>query len=262
MTRRERLEARLAKREEWAAKAAARSDARFGAATALADQIPLGQPILVGHHSERHARRDAERIRNNMTKGVEEAKLADHHTSCAVGIEWALERSVFSDDADAVEKLEARIAENEAARDKMKLVNKLWKKGDAAGLAAIGVDFEKLAARLAEAGPYWGDKPHLPYEMTNLGASIRRDRERIEEIKVRQTRTAAAEAAPTGVTIEGTDYVRVTFAEKPDRAVLDALRAAQFRWSGGSWMGYRSKLPEAVAAMITASNSLDKGTGE
>jgi hypothetical protein len=30
----------------------------------------LGQPILVGHHSERHARRDAERIENGMRKAV------------------------------------------------------------------------------------------------------------------------------------------------------------------------------------------------
>ena len=28
----------------------------------IADGIPFGQPILVGHHSERHARKDAERI--------------------------------------------------------------------------------------------------------------------------------------------------------------------------------------------------------
>ena len=32
--------------------------------------IPLGQPILVGHHSERHARRDAERIERGMEKAV------------------------------------------------------------------------------------------------------------------------------------------------------------------------------------------------
>src|SRR5690348_14788034 len=48
---------------------AAYSDARQAdaeqaraAVSAIADQIPLGQPILVGHHSEARARRDAERI--------------------------------------------------------------------------------------------------------------------------------------------------------------------------------------------------------
>lgn len=60
MTRRERLEAKLAKREEWASKAQGKADARFESTRKLADSILLGQPILVGHHSEGHARRDAE----------------------------------------------------------------------------------------------------------------------------------------------------------------------------------------------------------
>ena len=63
-----------------------------------------------------------------------------------------------------------------------------------------------------------------------------------------ERKTAAAEAAPSGVVIEGTgEWVRVTFAEKPAREVLDALRATGFRWDGGSWVGERSKLPEAIA---------------
>lgn len=43
--------------------------ARKGVA-AIADGIPLGQPILVGHHSERYARKDAERIENGMRRAV------------------------------------------------------------------------------------------------------------------------------------------------------------------------------------------------
>lgn len=264
MTRRERLERKLEKRLEWASKAEARSERRFNAAHSLADAIPLGQPILVGHHSERHARRDADRIHSNMSKGCAETDLAKHHESCAAGLERALETSVFSDDSDAVEKLEARIKEREAERDRMKLVNKLYKKGDAAGLAAIGLDLEKLKRDLAAKGAYWGDRPHLAYELTNLGANIRRDRERIEEVKRRMTRTAAAEASPTGVTISGvTDFVTVTFAEKPERSVLEALKSAGFSWGAGSWHGYRERLPAVVLEMVGGvSNSLDKGTGE
>lgn len=246
MTRREYLERKLEKRREWADKAQARSEARFGTAGKLADAIPLGQPILCGHHSERHARRDAERIHNNMSKGCEEARLAEHHESCADGIERQLERSVFSDDSNAIERLEARIKENEERRDRMKTINKLFKKNDAAGLAALGIDLEKLRVELAAKGAYWGDKPFLPYELTNLGARIRSDRERIEEVKRRQTRTVAAEEAPNGVVISGSDFVTVTFSEKPEREILDALKAAGFRWGAGSWHGYREKLPAAI----------------
>lgn len=57
----------------------AESDAYLGRAHQLADSIPLGQPILVGHHSEKRARRDLERIHNWQHKGLDlyrEAKLA------------------------------------------------------------------------------------------------------------------------------------------------------------------------------------------
>lgn len=40
------------------------------AVTSITNGIPLGQPILVGHHSEKHARRDAERIDNGMRRAV------------------------------------------------------------------------------------------------------------------------------------------------------------------------------------------------
>jgi hypothetical protein len=37
---------------------------------AMADNIPLGQPILVAHHSDRRARKDADRIRTGMRTAV------------------------------------------------------------------------------------------------------------------------------------------------------------------------------------------------
>lgn len=47
-------------------------DAKTADATArrLADAIPMGQPILIGHHSERRHRRDLERIQNNATRAI------------------------------------------------------------------------------------------------------------------------------------------------------------------------------------------------
>lgn len=249
MTRRERLEAKLEKREEWADKAKARSAARFNSAHKLADQIPLGQPILVGHHSERHARRDAERIHSNMDKGVAEAKLADHHTSKASGLSIQLDRSVFSDDSDAIEQLEARAAETEAKAEKYSAINKAWRKskGDLAMLVGTGLVSQKLAETISETMrlcPWL----KVPLDTTNLRAAVRRDRERIEEVKARLARAAKAEASG-GVSIETHgEYVRVTFAEKPEKEILDALRAAGFRWGDGSWTGRKENLPSSLTA--------------
>lgn len=66
---------RSSKRAE---RAAARSAERREMAHGLAAAIPFGQPILVGHHSERRARRDQERIHTDMGKAIAEGERAAH----------------------------------------------------------------------------------------------------------------------------------------------------------------------------------------
>lgn len=241
MTRRERLEAKIEKREAWAAgrRSKAATLREYGGSLRH-DWAFITQP---GRIPERA------RMNRKDEQAFEHAKMAEHHDAKAAGLAHQLDRSVFSDDADAIAQLEARIAEHEAARDRMKLVNKLYKQGDAAGLAALGLDLERLTAKLAAAGAYWGDRPHLPYELTNLGARIRADRERIEQITARNARTEQAEQAG-GVLVEvkpeWRGWCRVTFAEKPAREVLDALKAAGFQWGAGHWSGEHANLPGVV----------------
>lgn len=62
----------------YADNAAARSDAAYKRGHDIADRIPLGQPILVGHHSERRALRDAERIDSAMGTSIREGEKAAH----------------------------------------------------------------------------------------------------------------------------------------------------------------------------------------
>lgn len=49
---------------------------RFDAADEIAQRRPFGQPIIVGHYSERGARADQRRIETNMDKGCEAGRLA------------------------------------------------------------------------------------------------------------------------------------------------------------------------------------------
>lgn len=253
MTRRERLERKLERRREWAEKAETRSEQLSKQSHDMLSIIPMGQPILVGHYSEKRDRNYRNRAGGHMDKACELAHLAEHHTSKAGGLEDALDRSIFSDDENAIEAIEARIAENEAKREQMKTINKLWRKKDIAGLAALGIDLDALNKKLAEAGAYWGSQPHMPYEMSNLGGRITADRKRLEHIKITNARRAEAEASPEGVVIKECQggYCRVTFAEKPDRSVLTALKAAGYYWGGGSWSGKREQLPAEVAALLT-----------
>ena len=252
-TRRERLERKVEKRREWAEKAEARSDQHYETGHKMMGVIPMGQPILVGHHSEGRDRRYRGRIDGHMSKFVEERKLAEHHEQKASGLATQLENTIFSDDSDATTALEARIAENEAKRERMKKINSLYRKANVAGLAELGVDYEVLKAKLAAAGGYWGSAPHLPYELSNLGQRISGDKKRLEHVKVQKTRREAAEAAPSGVTLEHCQagYCRVTFAEKPERSILDALKAAGFFWGAGSWSGKEDQLPEVVKEVLS-----------
>ena len=66
----DRAEERAERFETYSEKRLADAERAKAGVDRIADGIPLGQPILVGHHSERHARRDAEKIENGMRKAV------------------------------------------------------------------------------------------------------------------------------------------------------------------------------------------------
>ena len=258
MTTRERMEARAERRREWAAGRERKSAQAFEAARRIADNIPLGQPILVGHHSERGARRDQRRIQSGMDRGIESQKMAAHHTSKAGGIEDALARSIFSDDPDAIEALEAKAARLDAEADAMVTVNKAFRKapgdGPAAKLAALvhsGTMTQASAMHCAKTFSLcsWIKQPFPAYELTNLRANARRLRERIKEVERRQEDDAATEEAGGLLITRGDTYCSVRFSEKPAREVLEALRAAFFNYSGGAWSGPLDRLPECVKAL-------------
>jgi hypothetical protein len=70
-------------RAELADKRAAESGAAYEASHRIVDGIPMGQPILVGHHSERRHRRVLDRSWNLMGKSVELNAQAEYHAGRA-----------------------------------------------------------------------------------------------------------------------------------------------------------------------------------
>ena len=55
----DRAEERADRFEGYSERRAEDAERAHNAVSAIADNIPMGQPILVGHHSEKHARKDA-----------------------------------------------------------------------------------------------------------------------------------------------------------------------------------------------------------
>jgi len=81
----DRAEERADRFEEYSDKRHQDAERAHAAVHAIADGIPLGQPILVGHHSERHARRDAEKIERGMRKAVKLWETSKYWESRAAG---------------------------------------------------------------------------------------------------------------------------------------------------------------------------------
>ncbi len=181
MTRRERKERKIELRKEWARKRSQKADQADESVSRLADQIPLGQPILVGHHSERHARRDIERIQNGMDKVVENQKMAVHHEQVAAGIQYQLDHTIFSDDPDAVERLDEKIRDLETKRDRMKIINASIKSGYGLTDRLQLTDREK--AELLSLASCTGKPGYPSFMLTNIGAKIRTAKKRRESLK-------------------------------------------------------------------------------
>ena len=81
----ERAEERAERFEDYRDKREADAERAHAAVAQIADAIPLGQPILVGHHSEKRARKDAERIENGMRKAVKLWETSKYWTDRAAG---------------------------------------------------------------------------------------------------------------------------------------------------------------------------------
>ena len=79
----ERAKAKAERYGEWADKARQRSDEAFERSNNAVAGIPLGQPILVGHHSEGMHRAAIKKSWAAMDKSVEESKKAEAHESKA-----------------------------------------------------------------------------------------------------------------------------------------------------------------------------------
>lgn len=79
----DRAEQRAERFEDYSDKRAADAESARRHVASIADGIPLGQPILVGHHSEKHARRDAEKIENGMRRAVKMWETSKYWTDRA-----------------------------------------------------------------------------------------------------------------------------------------------------------------------------------
>ena len=73
-SRSERKQNRIDRYNELARKAETKSIEAFEHSNSIVKCIPMGQPILVGHHSEKRHRRDLDKSWNALGKSVQESE--------------------------------------------------------------------------------------------------------------------------------------------------------------------------------------------
>lgn len=125
----DRAEQRAERFEDYSDKRMADAEAARDAVAAIADGIPMGQPILVGHHSERHARKDAERIESGMRKAVKMWETSEYWTARAKG---AIRHAKYKERPDVrarrIKGLEADQRKQEKIKKEAETFLRLWLK--------------------------------------------------------------------------------------------------------------------------------------
>ena len=123
----ERAEVKADRLEDLSTRRAQDGDRAQNAVHAIADGIPFGQPILVGHHSERHARKDAEKIEKGMRRAVEMWKAAEYWQSRAKG---AIRLAKYKERPDVrarrIKGLEASKRKEKKSQQEAEMWLKLW----------------------------------------------------------------------------------------------------------------------------------------
>jgi hypothetical protein len=221
-----KLEAKRERLEAMADKLRARSESAYKSAGVIGNAIPFGQPILVGHHSEKRHRRHIARIDSLMRRCIDEQKQADEceRRAAAVGT-----GGISREDPEAVVKLKAQIEGAEKLRDEMKAANKAFKKSPT--VEAIP---EHLRAKaLANFKFSWcKDRPFPPFEITNLGANIRRMKARVEELSREPQKFDDIEGEGFRIWNDADEFrVCVKFEKRASSDVCRTLKTYGFRWS-------------------------------
>jgi hypothetical protein len=216
-------------------------------AVKMAEVIPMGQPILIGHHSERRDRNYRARITRAFDRCFQMQKDAGEIAQRAASVGLG---GISSDDPDAPDKLREKLAALEATQARRKAINAAWRKAgrprfdNAEGWTQVGlaasVPVEKLdeIRRRIAIAPYHPE-PYPAYSLTNLAANIKRVRERIAVLERRPAETVEKQIGDVRVVEDAQENrVMLFFPGKPDEKVRSDLRSNGFKWSPtrGAWV--------------------------
>lgn len=226
----EKKQRRIDRAHELAEKHKIAAESRYSAYRGIADRIPLGQPILVGHHSERGHRADIKRMDNHIKKMSEHLDAAKHFEKRAEAAESS--RIIQADDPDAIDKLNEKVEELEKTRDEMKRINQEFKRVGSLDKIEMDDRLRDIARRYMASSYRPDPNPFPSYQITSYTTRIREAKRRAERL----TRAAGFEGWSLN-SFECTQedgYIVLRCPYKPNEETRGRLKRypISLKWSG------------------------------
>ena len=158
-------------------------------------QIAPGQPILVGHHSEKKHRKLIKRAQDDIRKSIEEDNKSKFYKERVITAENS--KVIYSDDPQAINKLKEKLERLENERASIKA------------------------------------REHSTWELTNIGATIRETKKRIERLEKLDNIDFKEINLENGKVIHNKEINRIQFLfdNIPDEETRKTLKSHGFRWS-------------------------------
>ena len=191
----ERQQMKKDRYEELADKARRKSKEQSDKHHKIANNIPMGQPILVDHYSANKHRNDIRKMERAIENSIAEDEKADYYDSKVSNIEN--NNTISSDDPEAIQKLEQKLQTLEDYKTKVKA------------------------------------REHQTWELSNINQQMRSIRERLKELKELEDLQFDDISFNGGKVIHNADVNRIQFIfdNIPDEKIRDILKHRGFKWS-------------------------------
>lgn len=189
----ERRKRRIERYKELSLKAQERSSQYSNSNANRILQIVPGQPILVGHHSEKRHRKLIKKAQDDIRKSIEEDNKSNFYKERAENAENS--KVIYSDDPQAIIKLKEKLER---------------------------LENEKASIKARE---------HSTWELTNIGATIRETKKRIERLEKLENIEFQEINFENGKVIHNKEINRIQFLfdNIPDEDTRKILKSYGFR---------------------------------
>lgn len=243
----EKIQAKIEYAKERSSKLKKSTERFFSKGFCETTGIPMGQPILVGHHSEQRHRKTIKRYENAMRKNIADAEKAQYYEEKAKRLEK--NTVISSDDPEAVIKIKEKLLKLEKKLNRMKELNSKLRKFKTRSNALI--EFKKesyedkdkeLLIKMVDNHFYALPPERIKayyFNTSNINSEIRRLKDRVDFLEKQNSKVTKSYVYEGVEVVENVEENRLQlfFDGKPELEVRTKLKQNGFRWSpyNGCW---------------------------